>query len=507
MGKANKYKPEIIYYPFIGEKMGDEPFKTEDNECSWAQQLKKLANRKGVEIHTPDKAEFKNVKGVLFFDNMFYHNLKNLQFLFEKKLLHRTIYIDYEPPTGHAKKHEPKSIMAISKMFKSVVTYDDDLAGTGNFVKGNVANFYADRAKRVAFSRKKFVCMVANNTTNEVIVDVLNSWNHTNYYNGHNVKYHEKAIYHKRKEIAEYFLLNNPSKMDLYGACWPEEFSVINRGTVDRKSKVHKMAKYKFAFTFDSYVKQRGYISEKIFDAFFARVVPIYLGADNVTDYIPKECFIDMRDFESYDDLYRYLMDMKEEEYNDRLRSIEEFLSSSKFNEFFSSTAIAKTLWSAINSPVRHNYDNSEAKKVLDQLKTEKEKVRQREPGVIRVEKERRNGKWCFVATVSCGELSGPKATCDVYKKYGNMFNKIKVRCCTSPRGDGGELKFDIPYEDIMHHRKERYYMLIAEKLYKLQFFATDVINDTDIDARYRLDARKNILSIKRQWTVIRGSR
>ena len=40
-----------------------------------------------------------------------------------------------------------------------------------------------------------------------------------------------------------------------------------------------------------------GYISEKIFDCFFAGTVPLYLGAPDIEDYIPADTFIDLRQF------------------------------------------------------------------------------------------------------------------------------------------------------------------------------------------------------------------
>ena len=47
-------------------------------------------------------------------------------------------------------------------------------------------------------------------------------------------------------------------------------------------------------------------VSEKIFDCFAAGNVPIYWGASNVTDYIPEDCFIDMRSFSSFEELYQF---------------------------------------------------------------------------------------------------------------------------------------------------------------------------------------------------------
>ena len=46
-----------------------------------------------------------------------------------------------------------------------------------------------------------------------------------------------------------------------------------------------------------------GWINEKLFDAFLVGTVPIYRGAPDVHDYIPDDCFIDARRFETCEEL------------------------------------------------------------------------------------------------------------------------------------------------------------------------------------------------------------
>ena len=72
----------------------------------------------------------------------------------------------------------------------------------------------------------------------------------------------------------------------------------------------------------------------KIFDCFFAGCVPVYLGAPNITDYIPSDCFIDKRKFSTYDELYHYLTNITEEEYDEYLNSIKNFLKSDEATKF-----------------------------------------------------------------------------------------------------------------------------------------------------------------------------
>ena len=82
----------------------------------------------------------------------------------------------------------------------------------------------------------------------------------------------------------------------------------------------------------------------EIFDCFFSACVPIYLGADNVTEYIPSECFIDKRKFNSYDSLYAFISNIRDDKYVNYLNSIEKFLNSNAAyqfsNEYFVKTLI-----------------------------------------------------------------------------------------------------------------------------------------------------------------------
>ena len=71
-------------------------------------------------------------------------------------------------------------------------------------------------------------------------------------------------------------------------------------------SKAETLGRYAFALCFEN-AKPRGWVTEKIFDCFFAGTVPVYWGAPEITDHVPAECFIDMRRFADYAALRAYL--------------------------------------------------------------------------------------------------------------------------------------------------------------------------------------------------------
>lgn len=490
-------RPEIIYYPNVSEGLRDKPFDLSDGDYSWSQQLRILADKNGIEIHTPDRASFKNVQGVLFFDNMFYRNVDALTDLRAKKLLSKTIYMDYEPPTGHAKKHEPESIRELSKMFKTVVTYDDSLAGTANFIKGNVANFHSSSPTRFRqFNDKKMICMVTSNTDNDFIIRVLNEYNYTNHFNNKNIKYHKKAIYHKRIQMADYYLENHPEDFDLFGLFWPERLNKVSRGFLEKNKKIQKLSEYKFAITLDSYTDQNGYISEKIFDAFFAGTVPVYLGANNVTDYIPKQCFIDIRDFNSNDELYEYLSTMSESEYSKRQRAIEKFLSSKEFHNYFSSAGIARTLLDAIQAPARQDYSQEEAGDILTQLIEERDKIR-KQIGVIGVDKVEIGKKWNFLLYVTTGRHNVDSIVNGVYMRTVDGLTRLKARpahYCDNEKFD--TLNITLPYEDIVSKKKIELFLKEQDEYIKIPFFTKEAIEGTHYDDTTRFFVKNNVIYI-----------
>jgi hypothetical protein len=169
---------------------------------------------------------------------------------------------------------------------------------------------------------------------------------------------HKKALYKERFEIIRWFEREHPGQFDLYGQRWnrfyfsnslwrlnillahfyhifPGCFQTrhfpSHRGPVLCKRDV--MRAYKFAIVYENAVFP-GYLTEKIFDAFFAGCVPVYLGAPDVLKHIPAETFVQRKDFSSNEALYAYLSGMSRGEYLGRIRAIEEFVNGKRIEPF-----------------------------------------------------------------------------------------------------------------------------------------------------------------------------
>lgn len=98
-------------------------------------------------------------------------------------------------------------------------------------------------------------------------------------------------------------------------------------------SKSETMARYRFAICFENSVL-KGWMTEKLFDCFFVGTVPVYWGAPDVLDWVPAECFIDMRQFKDFAELRSFLHALsppQEQRYRDAARA---YLESEQFTPF-----------------------------------------------------------------------------------------------------------------------------------------------------------------------------
>lgn len=85
---------------------------------------------------------------------------------------------------------------------------------------------------------------------------------------------------------------------------------------------------YRFVAAIENYQGDRGYVSEKIFDALFAGAVPVYLGDEKIANSIPREVFIDVREFASPTELLVFLQSMPRGQWKTMQEAGQEFLKS-----------------------------------------------------------------------------------------------------------------------------------------------------------------------------------
>lgn len=235
---------------------------------------------------------------------------------------------------------------ALHRQFDKIFTWNTSWVDNKKYFKLNFSNALPDVIQG-AFSKKEKLCVMVA---------------------GNNKAVHPLALYSKREEAIRWFEKNHPEDFDLYGRGWdeyvfsgPRLVRALNRikyikklfaprfpsykGAVATKRPV--LEKYKFCICYENARDIPGYITEKIFDCFFAGCVPVYWGAPDITDCIPKECLIDRREFKTHEDLHAFMKNLTDAEYSRRLSAINTYLSGNgphRFSDTYFAETIAKVM-------------------------------------------------------------------------------------------------------------------------------------------------------------------
>ena len=147
---------------------------------------------------------------------------------------------------------------------------------------------------------------------------------------GRKTSTYRHELYSERERAISFFE-KYPRDFKFYGGGWNKRYKNYG-GRVAKKVDVLK--NFKFCICYENTGDQPGYITEKIFDCFHAGCVPVYLGAPNVLDHIPENCFIDFRKFENYQKLYAHLKSISPHVYDGYLQNIRDFLQRDKAFKF-----------------------------------------------------------------------------------------------------------------------------------------------------------------------------
>lgn len=160
-------------------------------------------------------------------------------------------------------------------------------------------------------------------------------------------------LYVERLRAIEHFA--DVDGFDLYGAAWDREIPGATaaqsaavrrayRGTV--ASKGDALSPYRFSLVIEN-TSFDGYISEKLYDCWFAGTIPVYLGAPDVSARLPQGSYVDVRDYTGMDELEAALRTMPPTEAKERRAIAAAFVQSHQFAPFTASY-FADQLWHAL---------------------------------------------------------------------------------------------------------------------------------------------------------------
>ena len=222
---------------------------------------------------------------------------------------------------------EPKVISPISYnkiihlFFNKIYTWNDDLVDNKKYFKFIWPQSFHSNLRAKQFNSKKFLTLI--------------NWNKTSFI--------KNELYSEREKAIRYFE-NNDIEFNLYWTNWNKKnikqkifwFKKYTsyRWRVD--DKIETLSNYKFNICFENMKNTPWYITEKIWDSFKAKSVPIYWWASNIEKYIPNNCFVDFRIFNwDYKKLLDFINNINEKEYNKYISNIEEFLKTEKAQKWF----------------------------------------------------------------------------------------------------------------------------------------------------------------------------
>lgn len=163
--------------------------------------------------------------------------------------------------------------------------------------------------------------------------------------------FNHQLLYSFRFELIKYFAPKD--FFYLGGRGWYKAFKYENilKGsklfnpvnTVNEKNAF--LNKFKFTLCVENAIFP-GYLTEKIFDAFYSGSVPLYYGDPLININIPEDTFINLEDFNDFAELESFLMSMTYEMWLEYRANILVFLSTSdfKYSAEYLATKIFKNL-------------------------------------------------------------------------------------------------------------------------------------------------------------------
>ena len=261
-----------------------------------------LLNKNGHTVSTAKISDIKDKSDVRF---VIWNGSKDVKKFLSKIKKEHLFLLVFEPPSVLPYLHTKEYL----DRFSRVLTWEDDRIDGHKFRKYYHPVCYPMISDVVPFKERKLCAIMAANKKSKF----------------------KGEIYTERRKAIEYFD-RYPDQFDLYGPGWGKEGLQTYKGMVD--DKINTLKKYKFSLCYENTVGMKGYITEKIFDCLYAGVVPVYLGAPNILEEIPANCFIDRRNFPSYEELQKHLLTISEEEFSSYLSNMRAFLISHEARKY-----------------------------------------------------------------------------------------------------------------------------------------------------------------------------
>lgn len=215
--------------------------------------------------------------------------------------------------------HTNNRMVSLHEGLKKIFTYQRKLWDEKRYIRLHYA-FNVPTQVSGSFARSGLCTIIANNKSLSA----------------------ENELYSLRRQAIKWFEKNHPDDLDVYGKGWQVRLDPVGRFGHIRsktykgllKTKSQSLATHRFSICFENARSEPGWITEKIFDCLFQGCVPVYLGPDEITEYVPENCFVDFRRFRSFKELYEFMREYDERQYEEFLESVNKYVRSEMIRPF-----------------------------------------------------------------------------------------------------------------------------------------------------------------------------
>lgn len=258
--------------------------------------------------------------------------IENYRTLSAKPNIRMRAFVIFEPPV--VAPHLYRELPTLTRVFERV--YLHNVEGDGYSLKG----VDASKLRKLYWPQPRADVIEAywHKQDRQRRIVVING--------NHKPSKRSRELYSKRIEAMAH--LAKLECIDLYGRGWERWWSRNsmwlpywrNRGTLMQiykgacASKYEVMQHYTFALCFEN-MTMKGYVTEKIFDCFYAGIIPLYWGATDITDLIPREAYIDVRQYVTVEQMHATVMLMSDVEIQSMREAGRAFLQSELGMRFY----------------------------------------------------------------------------------------------------------------------------------------------------------------------------
>jgi hypothetical protein len=286
-----------------------------------------------------------------------------------RKIINTILYSGESPQNSkefHSRIYDITSNFKNSILFRGLHNYVHPNCKSHNFFWPVSYNSTYVLPKKL-WSEKKLLAFIASPKSNisinydnifsRFISKPRHYFNKLRYFNNSIFKFDD--LYETRFKIISHLAESN--EFYLYGRNWNSAIKYnkllsglnLKNNPTESQDKAKTISEFKYVLCIENTILD-GYITEKIFDAMIHGSVPIYLGAPDIKNIVPGNCFINLSNFDMQNNLIDHLKCISLEEWNMYRENINNYLNSNDFKKHKIEN-IAKQFFDITFSEIQNN--------------------------------------------------------------------------------------------------------------------------------------------------------